>query len=112
LDEDIQSDALIRALRARGVSVVTTSEAGGARRTDEEQLRFATSRNLVFVTCNIVHFARLHADSMAAGREHAGIVLVQQQRWGPGELARRVIRLLAAAASQSMRNRLEFISNW
>jgi len=38
LDEDVQSDALIEALRARGISVFTTSEAGMSTHSDDEQL--------------------------------------------------------------------------
>ncbi len=65
LDEDTQSDALIRALRARGLTVTTTSEAGRGRCTDAEQLEFAASRDLVIATCNIADFTRLHAEVVA-----------------------------------------------
>jgi predicted nuclease of predicted toxin-antitoxin system len=113
LDEDAQSNALVQALRARGLVVATTSEALNAQCTDEEQLQFATSQNSVLVTCNVADFRRLHEELLATpGREHAGILLIRQQRWGPGELARRLIKALAAAAATGgMRNRLEFISN-
>jgi hypothetical protein len=37
LDEDAQSNALVQALRARGLVVATTSEALNAQCTDEEQ---------------------------------------------------------------------------
>jgi hypothetical protein len=114
LDEDTQSDALISALRARSLAVTTTSEAGRGRCPDKEQLQFASSCNLVLATSNIADFIRIHGDVLAApGGEHAGIILIQQQRWGPGELARRIIRLLVAtSAAGGMRNRLEFISHW
>ena len=112
LDEDVQSDALIEALRARGISVFTTSEAGMSNRSDDEQLQFATTQDRVLVTCNVADFARLHTENVSAGREHSGIILVHQQRRSVGELARRMVRLLVAAPDQNMRNRLEFISNW
>lgn len=113
LDEDAQSDALISALRARGISVTTTSQAGNEHADDDGQVRFATSRDLVVATHNIADFARIHADTLAIGGAHSGIIVIQQQRWSPGELARRIIKLLvAASASGGMRNRLEFISNW
>ena len=112
LDEDAQSGGLIAALRARGISVATTSEVDMGSSTDEEQLQFATSRSMVLTTCNIAHFARLHTAWLVAGRDHAGIILIQQQTWSPGELARRINRVLAATPSQDMRNRLEFVSNW
>lgn len=112
LDEDSQSRPLIRALTSRGLSVTATSEAGMSHSTDEEQLRFAASVNMVLVTCNIADFVRLHTEFLVAGEEHAGIILIPQQRWGAGELARRIIRLLVGVPGQSLRNRLEYVSNW
>jgi hypothetical protein len=109
IDEDAQSNALIRALRSRGVPLLTTSEAGMSKQTDEEQLRFATSQNRVLLTSNIAEFARMHRDWLAGGKSHSGIILVRQQKWGPGELAQRIIRVLAQ--SPSMLNRLEFLSS-
>jgi len=72
LDEDTQSDALIAALRSRGINLQTTSEAGRCGRTDDEQLRFAASFKRVLVTSNIADFARLHAQWLHVGREHHG----------------------------------------
>lgn len=112
LDEDTQSSALIASLRSRSVKVFTTTEAGMSSGTDEDQLELATSRNLVLVSCNIADFARIHNQWSAAGREHAGIILIPQQKWGPGELARRILRLLAGVPGGNMRGRLEFLSNW
>ena len=112
LDEDTQSEALIQALRARGIDVLTTSEANMSNRSDEEQLDFALARNRVLVTCNIGDFARLHSRWSAVGRAHAGLILIQQQKWGPGELTRRLLRLLAGNPGQSMRSRVEFIGHW
>jgi hypothetical protein len=96
LDEDVQSDALIQSLRARGLGVLTTTEAGLSKSSDEAQLKFAASRNLVLVTCNIADFARIHNHWLEAHFDHAGMILIPQQKWGPGELARRIIRLLSA----------------
>lgn len=109
LDEDVQSDALIHALRSRGVSLLTTSEAGMANRTDEEQLRFAAAQDRVLITSNIADFARLHGDWAKAGQNHSGIILVRQQKWGAGELARRIIRFLLPLPIEDMRGRLEFL---
>jgi hypothetical protein len=79
---------------------------------DEEQLRFAASRNMVLVTCNVADFVRLHTEFLVAGQEHAGIILIHQQRWGAAELARRMIRLLVGVPGRSLGNCLEFLSNW
>jgi hypothetical protein len=111
LDEDTQSDALIAALRSRGINLLTTSEAGMTQRADDDQLRFASSVKRVIITSNIADFARLHAHWLQAGREHNGIILIHQQKWGPGELARRIIRLLADPPGKDMRSRIEFLSN-
>ncbi len=64
--------------------VLTTTEAGMARHTDEEQLRFAEARKLVLATCNVADYTRLHSQWLMAGLEHAGIILIQQQKWGGG----------------------------
>jgi hypothetical protein len=110
IDEDTQSDALIQALRSRGISLLTTSEAGMTKQTDEEQLRFATSEERVFITSNVADFARLHREWLDAGSNHSGIIIVHQQKWGPGELARRIIRVLTQPSRAGMRNRIEFLS--
>jgi hypothetical protein len=49
---------------------------------------------------------------MAAGGEHAGLVLTQQHRFGIGEHLRRLLRLAATISAEEMRNRLEFLSAW
>jgi flavorubredoxin len=110
LDEDTQSDALIAALRSRGINLLTTSEAGMTGRADDEQLRFAASLKRVIITSNIADFARLHAQWLKQQLKHNGIILIQQQKWGPGELARRIIRLLTDPPGKDMRNRIEFLS--
>ncbi len=83
-----------------------------SERTDEDQLKFATSRTLVLATFNVADFARIHAKWLSDGIQHAGIILVAQQKWGPGEMARRIIRLLAGVPGGDMRSRMEFLSNW
>jgi hypothetical protein len=112
LDEDAQSEALIRALRARGINVLTTTESAMTNHSDEAQLAFALEQNRVLVTCNIGDFASLHRQWHKAGHDHAGLILIHQQKWGPGELARRIIRLLAGVSVADLKNRMEFIGNW
>ena len=45
-DEDAMHSRLVTALRSRGVTVVTVMDAGLTEKTDEEQLAFATERNV------------------------------------------------------------------
>jgi hypothetical protein len=49
---------------------------------------------------------------MAAGGEHAGLILTQQHRFTLGEHLRRLLRLAATISAEEMRNRLEFLSSW
>ena len=83
-----------------------------SKRTDDDQLKLSASRGIVLITCNIADFARLHNQWLTARTDHSGIILVPQQKWGPGEMARRIIRLLVGVPGRDMRNRMEFLSNW
>ncbi len=103
---------LVAALRSRYVTVITPLDVGSAGDPDEEQLILAAERGLVLYTFNVSDFFRLHTEWMASGRGHAGIILAQQQRFSVGEQLRRILHLRAAATSEEMRNRAEFLSNW
>jgi hypothetical protein len=54
----------------------------------------------------------LHKEFLFSGRQHMGIVVIEQQRLSVGERMRRLLRLSAALASPAMRDRLEFLSQW
>src|SRR6266536_2459467 len=103
---------LVAALRSRGVEVVTALDAGLTERTDEEQLAFAAERACVLYTFNVSDFYRLHAQWIGTGRDHAGMILAPQQRFSVGEQLRRILRLRASTTMVSMRNQVEFLSNW
>src|SRR5207237_5609897 len=103
---------LVRALRSRGVTVITVTDAGLAERTDEEQLAFATERECVLFTFNVSDFFRLHTQWIGVGRDHSGMILAPQQRFSVGEQLRRILRLRASVTMAAMRNRVEFLSNW
>jgi uncharacterized protein with PIN domain len=68
VDEHI-AGAVVRALRVRGVDVMTVTEAGLRQAEDDEHLAFALHEGRVAVTCD-ADFLRLHAQ----GPAHAGIV--------------------------------------
>lgn len=81
----------------------------GAR--DDLHLDFATARGLVLVTCNRRDFLRLHYDSMEAGREHAGIILIHQEI-PPGERIRRLLIVASLAEPSDMSSRVEWLKDW
>ena len=81
LDEDIQEQALILALRNSGVDVTTTSEANRLSFSDEEQLIWATEQGRVVYSFNRRDFSRLHNIYIAQEKSHTRIILAQQQRY-------------------------------
>ena len=71
-DENV-ARAVARALRERGVDVVTTPEAGLLGASDEKHLEYASTEGRVLFTQD-EDFLKLHA----AGVEHAGIAYAPQ----------------------------------
>ena len=112
IDEDAMDSDLVVALRSRGVSVITALDAGLIGKADDEQLAFATERGCVLYRFNVSDFYRLHTQWAIAGREHAGMILAPQQRFSVGEQLRRILRLRATTTTASIRNQVEFLSNW
>jgi hypothetical protein len=111
-DEDAMQHALVVALRARQVDVVTASDRGMIDRSDADHLRQATSEDRAVYSFNICDFVALHGQWTATGKQHAGIVLGAQQRYSVGEQMRRLLHLLNNIAAERMRSRLEYLSNW
>ena len=112
IDEDAMDSDLVAALRSRGVTVITVSDAGLAEKSDDEQLAFAAEQGCVLYTFNVSDFYRLHTVWAGAGRQHSGMILAPQQRFSVGEQLRRILRLRAATTSVRMRNQIEFLGNW
>jgi hypothetical protein len=112
MDEDSMDQALVRALRARGVDVLTAQEARMIGRTDADHLIFATATRRVISTFNVGDFWRLHTEYLDGDRSHTGIILMPQQRYGTGEQLRRMLRLITTLSAEAMINRAEFLSAW
>lgn len=109
LDENIQL-ALAEGLRARGVDVLTTQEAGNIGLNDEEQLIFSSKYNRVLISFNKRDFAKIHYKWMKLKKPHAGIILSDQLPIGI--VLRRLMKLYFSLSSTDMRNRLEYLSSW
>lgn len=112
LDEDAADNALRRALESAGFECLTVAHAGMRRRADSEQVAFAAANERVLFTKNTGDFVRLHADWMAEGRAHAGIVVLAWQRMPVGVQLRAFQALAARQAQAAMANRLEFLLNY
>ena len=111
-DADSMQRAVLAGLRARGVDATTALEAGMTDRSDEEQLDFARSQGRVLFSFNASDFCRIHAELLAQGESHAGIILALQQRYSIGERVRRLLKLIATKTAEEMGDQVEFLSNW
>lgn len=109
LDEDSMDRALVAALRARGVDVITAIEAEMLGRSDSEQLDYATRQGRVLYTFNRGDFYRLHAQYLTEGKSHGGIILAPQQRYSIGEQLRQILELVSTKTVEQMENNVEFI---
>jgi len=102
--------ALVVALRNAGVDVMTASEVNRTGYVDEEQLAWATEQGRVLYSANIRDFCRIHSTLMGQGESHAGIVLVQQQRYSGGNLLRGLLKLIATKSAEDMVNQIVILS--
>lgn len=112
MDEDSMEENLLRALRARGVEVVSTLEVAMIHKYDFEHLDFAIANERVLCTFNIKHFLPLHTQYMNTEMHHAGMILVKQQEYSLGEMMRRILKLRVALSAEDMQDRAEFLSSW
>ncbi len=112
LDEDTMRISLVFALRARNVDVQTATEAGMINREDHDHLTVASDAGRALYTFNVADYCVLHRFWTSQGREHAGIIVAPQQRYGTGEELRRLMRLIGSLSGADMRNHIEFLSAW
>jgi len=109
LDQDV--DVCVGArLSALGHDALTTRDAGNLRKSNGEQLLFATAENRVLLTHNRRHFRRLHRQWQAGGREHPGIILSKHLR--RDELVRRLAALWGSVSTQGIRSQLLSLSDF
>jgi len=109
VDEDGSENAVVRGLRARGIDVITTADAGRLGATDAEQIAFAAAENRTIYSFNVGDFARLHRHYLERGLQHSGIVVLPDQRCSVGEKIRRVARFVYSVAAEDMVNRMEYL---
>ena len=109
VDEDAGENAVVRGLRARGIDVLTTVEADRCGTTDSGQLAYATEQGRCIYTFNVGDFARLHGEHLEQGTDHAGIIVVPDQRHSIGEKIRRLSGFISKVAADEMVNRMEYL---
>jgi hypothetical protein len=108
-DEDVYG-SVAAALRRAGMDAVSAPGTSRLGTSDESQLLWSAGQGRAVVTFNVAHFAALHAAWLRKGQHHSGIVVSQQRPIG--DLLRRLLRLANTLDAESMRDRLEFLSDW
>lgn len=108
-DEDIYG-ATAPALRRAGVDALSTPDASRRGETDESQLSWASQQGRVLVSFNVAHFAALHSRWMQSNQHHAGIIVSSQRPLN--DLLRRLVHLAGTLDAETMRDRLEYLSDW
>ncbi len=80
MDENAHSRALVEALTSNGFDCLTVNEAGMRGASDDEQLAFATSLERAVYTSDMKDFPVVARKWRDAGRFHAGIIMLSDQR--------------------------------
>lgn len=109
VDEDASQEAVVSALRRKGIDVLTAYDAGREGRTDEDHLRYATTQGRAVYSLNVSDFTRIHTEFLSRGEEHAGMIMIPRQRYAIGEKIRRLQELLEATDAESLRNTIRFV---
>ena len=103
LDEHVAT-AVARALRRRGIEVVTAHEAGLLGATDVEHLAHANAQQYVIFTEDDDFLALHHA-----GRPHAGIAYCKQGSRSIGQIVDGLVLIYEVLEPVEMAGRLEYL---
>jgi hypothetical protein len=103
LDEHVDP-AVAAGLRARGIDVTTTIEAGLESASDAGHLQFALGEGRVVITHDR-DFLRLHS----AGVSHAGIAYCAQQARSIGEIIRYLALMHDCLSAEEVVGQVEFL---
>jgi predicted nuclease of predicted toxin-antitoxin system len=103
LDENIDND-VAKALRGRGIDVLTTAEAGNAGQTDPTQLAFARRERSVIVTQD-EDFLILDSQQVP----HAGIAYYKHRNRSIKEVIRGLLLIYEVLTVEDMMNHVEFL---
>lgn len=109
IDEDAGENAVVQGLRARGFDVLTTIEARQCGATDRGQLAFAVQQGRTIYSFNVGDLARLHGEYRSQRIDHAGIIVLPDQRLSIGEKIRRLAHFISSVTAEEMANRMEYL---
>ena len=107
LDEHL-SPRLALQLRMHGFDATCTQEQ--AVLADDEQLAFAALNERALVTFNHKDFATRHAQYLANGQAHWGIILSTEE--APSVIRYRLLRLLNSLSAEELINQLRWLNEF
>ncbi len=106
LDENI-SALVAKILRARGVAVVTTDEAGNKGKSDKDQMKFAVENGYLLVTMDRRDFEEIAKDYFNRNIQHFGISVVADN--SPQIIAQRLNYLVDTYTADEMKNQIVYL---
>ncbi|MDI6793469.1 MAG: DUF5615 family PIN-like protein [bacterium] len=109
LDEDL-SPVLAKALRSKGFDVISSHETGMNGKSDEEQLKYATSQQRAILSFNVGDYAILAKSFYQEKHDHFGIIVSRKIELK--ELIRCALNLLRKVQQKEMKNRFEWLQNY
>ncbi len=101
---------LAEQLRKYGFDVTSTIELRMLEDDDDTQLAFAVSQQRAIVSINHQHFAPLHEQYLAQGKEHWGIILSTEET--TPVLRRRLLRLLNTLSAEDLKNQMHWLNEF
>ncbi len=111
-DDNIGWIRLVAALRLAGVNCTTSRESGTEGLPDEQHIESAGARGYVVATQDVKDFAAIHGRMLSNGVTHHGIVIVKQEHHSLGDLAARLLRIVAELSAEEFENRIEYLTWW
>ncbi len=110
IDEDSFDKSLVAAFRSAALDVITVADTNKQSCSDEDQLIWAAEQGRVIYSYNRRDFCRLHIEFLSTERNHAGIIVLRQQRYSVGQQLQGMLTLIAAQTAEDMVNQLVFLS--
>ena len=98
---------LAKLLREQGFDVVHVYEVNLATTPDDKVMAYAVDEHRAIVTFNIRHFVPLAVKYFEDGKEHYGVVVSKEL--SPGELQRRVKKLLESVTAEELMNSVRYL---
>ncbi len=100
--------AIAAGLKRRKLDAWSARDAGNLGLSDEEQLEYASQEHAIIFTHD-PDFLALAQEWLGRGKEHWGIIYVQEQKLGIGECIRRLLDYALMLEAEELKNRIEFL---